>query len=203
MLLDVVILPPWMLRNRLGKKITRATSNSPCVFVVDNKKLIPHLSLFHIKTSKNRSDRLSRLIKEIVKEYHPFKIYSQGFKVQFGGKGGGFSLSKSRPLVSLHEEILNKCYHLRTGVMPWPWSALSKLTKQKRIYRRKYGTSYILKLFHPHFTMVLLKNGGDSEKVARKMFKTKFVFLADTIAVCEVNFYHQVTKILKTFKLHG
>ncbi len=30
----------------------------------------------------------------------------------------------------------------------------------------------------------------------------KFKFTADTIAICEVNFWHQVTRVIKTFKLN-
>ncbi len=198
MFLDIVILPPKKLREKIGRNIKKAANDFPYTFVVDNRKLIPHLSLFHIRTTKGRIPNLAQKIRPILATYRPFKIRKTGVDLH-GGQTVGFRLSRSQRLKRLHEEIVLRCYKLRMGAMPWP--GLSELTALKKNYRRKYGSSHLLKLFNPHITVGLFRNEKDAQRVATALKKIEFQFLTETIAITEVNFWHQVTKILKTFKL--
>ncbi len=200
MLLDVVILPSAKLRRKLGRKIKKAVNSIPHVFVVDNKKLIPHLSLYHIRTTKVRFDKLVELVHEIIKSYKPFKLKSKGEQT-FPSGIVYYSIYKPAVLQRLHREVVDKCRILKTG--PVPWNHARRPTKQETHYFKKYGSRLLLKFFKPHFTMVKLKNLDNGTKVIRKMKLGKFGFLADTVAICEVNNWLQVTKILKTFKLRA
>ncbi len=198
MWLDIVILPPSTLRQRMGKKIKHATKGLKTVFVVDNKKLIPHLSLFHIRTSKARLSRLSRIVKGTIKKYKRMKLRAAGLEISKSGSGIVYvNISCPLKLVRLHEEVFNSCYPLRTGPMPWVIKS-RKPTSQEKLDRKKYGTH--LK-FHPHFTLAMFQNYRDGEKVIERMGRVKFDFTADTVTVTEVNFWHQVIRVIKKFKL--
>ncbi len=197
MLLDIVILPPIRLRNRLGRLIRQAVNGYPNILVVDNKKLIPHISLFHLKVSPRDLPKIFKTIDQISKNYYSFKISSRGLRVN--GQNIALRLSGPAILKKLHHEVLLKCYRLRSGTMPW--TAKRKPTALERTYRKKYGSKHILKLFAPHLTLAALKNDPDANLVSQKIKKIKFNFTADTLAIGQVNFWHQVTRILKKFKL--
>lgn len=198
MLLDIVILPPQKLRRKIGKKIEVATKGLKPVFVVDNKKFIPHLSLFHVRTSKGRINKLEARIKEVLKEYRSIWLQSKGVELSKSGSGIIFyKVANPRELGRLRKQIFKACYPLRTGMMPW-FISNRRPTNEELESRKKYGTH--LK-FHPHFTLTLLSDTKDVRTVARKIKSMKFKFLADTVAITEVNFWHQVKRIIKKFKL--
>ena len=119
MLLDIVILPPTGLRKRIGKKIRRATKNLPRIFVVDDTKFTPHLSLWHIKTSKNRIGTITEELKKITKTQRPIKIKTKKFIASKKDKGGiGFKINSRKSLTSLRNRVFKRTYPFKTGMMP-------------------------------------------------------------------------------------
>lgn len=199
MLLDIVILPPAGLRRKIGKRIKKATRGVRCTFIVDNSNLIPHQSLFHLKTSKARLPKLLAVVDGIAKKYPKIKYQSKGAVLSPRGSGiAYYLLLKPEILVKLHKEVLNKCHKFRTGVVLW--NLKKEIWGYNKTYRQKYGSQHILKNFHPHVTMVRLKRAEDAPKVLRKM-KMNFKFTAREIYVCEVNNWLQVKRVIKKFKL--
>ena len=198
MLLDIVILPPPSLREKIGAKMRQTAKGRKYIFVVDNRKLIPHMSLFHIRTSRARLKKLKEIVGKISKRYRPVVIRSTGFIRE--GRIVAYELSHNQTLRGLNREIVKNCYNLRTGMMPWTGVGKPKRWEQKN--REKYGTQHnIGPSFRPHFTMGKFKSEVDVRKVARQMQSFSFQFQADTVAICEVNFWHQVTRIYKKFIL--
>jgi len=194
MLLDIVILPPVKLRRQIGNRIRRLTDYYPRVFVVDNRKLIPHLSLWHLKTSKSRINILTKALEKIVKNQKAIKIEVVRLVAHKKLKGElEFRVNKNRTLSSLQRKVFKNIYPFRTGPMPSfrPFGVWrGKELKQARKYGRPLG-------FNPHFTMGLLKNMKDALAVAVEMKNIKFNFLAKEIYICEVNRWWQATKIIK------
>lgn len=194
MLLDIVILPPVKLRRKIGRKIKKEVGAYPHIFVVDNVKLMPHLSLWHIRTSKNKINELTKELKEIVKNQKPIKISSAGFTILKKPKGcSQFEISNSKALSSLQQKVFKKTYPFKTGMMPqieiWGlWTG--EQLKQARKYSRPLW-------FGPHFTAGILKNTGDALKVVKAMKKVKFNFVAKEIYICEINKWWQVIRIIK------
>jgi len=199
MLLDIVILPPDKVRQKISKAVTRATKGLDVELIVDNKKLIPHLSLFHINTKKESLSKLEKTIKESILFYTPVSIYQKDLYAE--GEGWfGFTLSKHRELTKLKQRLVVNCYPLKTAMMPWVHKR--KPTKLERNNRSKYGVSYnIGKSFWPHFTLGQMSNEKDAKVVVVRLKGFDFSFKADTVALCEVNFWHQVTRVLKKFRI--
>jgi 2'-5' RNA ligase len=197
MLLDIVILPPAELREKIGKRIREAAREIPSVFVVDNNKLIPHLSLFHLRTTQGRIKKLELRIKRILKKYRPILIKSSKVELSHVGSGVVFiKTSSNQVLRQLRAEVFNSCYPLRTGMMPWmPRSR--KPTRLEIQARKRYGIHFS---FYPHITAAMLRDAKYAPKMASKLKEMKFEFLADTIAIAEVNFWHQVTRVIKKFR---
>ena len=171
----------------------------PCVYVVDNKKLIPHLSLFHINTSSGNINELTGRVKEVISKYKPIKIRSIEFRKSPNSSSLWFRLSGKRNLKKLHEEMVISCNDLRTGEMPW--NPKRKPTRQEKENRKKYGVQHVFQRFNPHLTMAKLTDGRHAKKIILEMKNVKFSFLVNEIAITEVNNWLQVTKIIKRFRL--
>jgi 2'-5' RNA ligase len=201
MLIDIVILPPESIRAKVGKKISFVAKNYPHNYVVDNIKLIPHLSLFHLRILKSKLDKLEQMVETVVGKYKSFQLKSVGFVKYDKDLVLQFRISKPATLSKLNRDIIQRCHKFRTGeLLSWykdyPFPRLDKL------YIKKYGSYWSTgKNFDPHFTMVKYKFVDDGSRMTKKMGNFGFKFLADTVAVCEINKHGQVIKILKKFKL--
>lgn len=182
MLLDVVILPPAKLLGKIGKKITEAVRGMSAVFVADNQKLISRISLFHIRIKKNRLEKLSQKVQEVIKKHRQFIMKSTGTFLEPKTEWIiWFSLNNSAAFIKLHREIVESCYRFRTGMMP-------------------FNPERILRLKKAHTTLAKLKNREDAESAFRELQNVKFSFRVNEVAITEVNFWHQVTRVIKRFK---
>lgn len=201
MLIDIVILPPQSLRSKVGKKIRVVVNNYPYLYVVDNVKLIPHLSLFHLRASKSKLKKLEQTVGTIVERYKSFQLKSVRFYKYSKGPVLSFRISKPAILSKLNGEVVENCRKFRSGelFLAYKNRVFSELD---RSYIEKYGSYWSVgKNFDPHFTMVRYKVPSDGPKMIKKMGSFDFKFLADTVAICEINNNGQVIKILKEFKL--
>ncbi|MBI2356362.1 MAG: threonylcarbamoyl-AMP synthase [Candidatus Doudnabacteria bacterium] len=200
MLLDIVILPPAELRHKLGTQIKHAAQGYPHIFVVDNKILIPHVSLFHIRSSNQKLKKMAQIIQDVIKKHKLPEIRSIALDVgnEVGRSWFGIGLSNSKRLRALHEAMVYSLRDLRTGMMP----VTSKhVSKQGLEYRKNFGSRHILKNFYPHITLAMFKNPLDAKAIAQKWKGLRLNFVPQEVAITEVNFWHQVTRVIKKFKL--
>lgn len=196
MIIDIVILPPKNLRKKIGVKIKKVVDSVPNFFIVDNTKLVPHLSLWHMKTSQDKINRIARELKQSIKGQKPIKIISSKFHAIEKYKGClEFPMKENKDLVKLQQKVFQKIYPYKTGLMPQFASFLKiKYSKEKLKEIKKYGKSLG---FHPHFTMGWLKNKKDIVGVVKKMKVMKFNFQAKEIYICEIDKWWQVRRIVK------
>lgn len=198
MLLDIVILPPKALREKIGKKLRKAVSGLEVDYLVDNVELIPHLTLFHLKTDSGGYKNTAAFVKRLVSSNKRFYVRGGRFESPKNGYLW-YRFALSPRLLALQAEVRNHCLILRTGVLPVRSS--KKLDPLARRLRRKYGTQYLFERSAPHFTMAQMRSSSDARKVIARMPKGMINFKAEKLAIAEINLNGQVTKILKTFKL--
>lgn len=196
MLIDIVILPPENIRKKIGKKAKKEIGNFPNFFVVDNIKLFPHLSLWHMRISKIEVNNIVKKLKQIVKGQKQIKINSSGFHALDKYKGCvEFGVKRNKRLIQLQHKIFQNIYSYKSGIMPQFASFLGIVYSKEKLQEiRKYGRSLG---FAPHFTMGWLKNEKNLTEVVRKMRKMKFSFLAKEIYICEIDKWWQAKKIIK------
>ncbi|MBI5733343.1 MAG: hypothetical protein HY973_00135 [Candidatus Kerfeldbacteria bacterium] len=198
MLLDIVILPPNRIRKLVGQAVVKSVGDFKYRYIIDNKHLIPHLSLFHININKRKLAALVAVVKKNISNYQPVEISTKNILVD--GNGVFILLSNRKSLINLNRKMVRYCYPLRDGMIPWMSKRLPN--KLEKFNRKTYGTYYnIGKAFQPHFTVVKLKFDTDAKIVGEEMKNIHFSFMGNTIAICQINDYSQVTKVLKTFKL--
>lgn len=196
MLIDIVILPPENIRKKIGKKIKKEIGNFSNFFVVDNIKLFPHLSLWHMRISKIEVNNIAKKLKQIAKGQKQIKISSSGFHTLDKYKGCiEFGVKRNKSLIQLQHKIFQNIYSYKLGIMPQFASFLGIIYPKEKLQEiKKYGRSLG---FTPHFTMGWLKNEENLAEVIRKMREIKFSFLAKEIYICEIDKWWQVKKIIK------
>jgi len=196
MLIDIAILPPKNIRRKIGTKIKKEVGNLPNFFIVDDIKLIPHLSLWHINTSKKEVDKIVQKLHEITKGQKPIKITSSKFHSLEKFKGClEFTAEENKDLIELQQKVFKNIYPYKTGTMPQFGSFLEiKSSKKKLKEIEKYGRGLG---FIPHFTMGWLKNEKDISKVVKGMEKVKFNFPVKEIYICEIDKWWQVKRVVK------
>lgn len=199
MLIDIVILPPSNVRKTLRGFNKQLRKQLKLKWIVDNKSLIPHISLFHIRVDKEK-------INEIISGVSKISETTKKFPIEFLQANGhypyfGINTTKSSKLYSLHQQVIKELKDLRKGEMPFIHPPKTLLTKG---YAKKYGATGIFARYNPHITLGSIRRDVDfplvldKVNIKKKLFKA---FLADTIAVAKIDKYWQVIKILKEFKL--
>lgn len=200
MLFDIVILPPLGVRRQLGRLVTTACRPYSTVYVVDNTKLIPHVSLFHLNTELRRLPALVVAVQAVLKELFPAKVNLISRGCIAWGDGPTLWFRRNDRLVALNRQIVSVSAPIRTGLMPW--LPKRKPTVAERSARRRYGVHYnIGARFRPHVTLAKLVHEHDARLVASSLGKHHMSFPLREIAICQVNRGHQVTRILKRFRV--
>ncbi len=199
--LDVVLLPPKKLSRKIGNLVRAVGRKVPLKVAVDDRKLLPHVSLLHIEANQSGVRRIASNLGIFVRHQAKLKLEFTGFRMA-GGVFGDFFMAgirKSPKIYSIHKNVVEEISPLRSSVSHLPPKNPNELHK---VYFKKYGVGNILKFFDPHITMGSLKNLKDSKSVLQFLSKTKFkTFTADRVALTKVDVNHQVTKIIKEFKL--
>ncbi|MCR4328227.1 MAG: hypothetical protein NUV53_01785 [Patescibacteria group bacterium] len=197
MLLDIAILLPKNLRRKLGLETRKAAGKSPRFFIVDNIARIPHLSLWHVKTSKKNISGLVESLKSAVSGIKPIRIACGGLETSEKRVGGIVSIGvkKSNAFSSLQDIVMHATYPFKTGMMPQTFGVWrGKQLKQAKQYGRPAGVP-------PHITLGWLKDKGEVQRFACAVNIEDMSFISSRIYVCEIDKYWQVRKIINEVKL--
>lgn len=197
MRIDIVILPPKGLSKTIGGRVLRIGQKLPLTLAVDGKKLFPHISLLHLRTTTNRLPFVIKEVKKLAVQHRKFHL---GFTSGYGGKKY-FCIATTKPkqLFNLHQDAVKSISHYRTGTIWLPKKPKNNLQER---YFQLYGVGNVLKFFHPHITLGLQRNIKDSAKAVKLVNEFPWKkFSAQRLAVTQVTKDHQVFKIIKEFKL--
>ncbi len=199
MLIDIIVLPPANIRKNIAGLNKNLKENFAFKWTVDNKKLIPHISLFHINIKKSKLGEIMSKTSEVLKRVSPLEI-------SFTAADGrypyiGIKTDKTDTLFNLHKKVIDNLKIFRVKAMPFIHKPKTFLDNQ---YAKKYGVIEVLTKFNPHITMGSVKNEDDFTKVLDKINSNREIlqnFTADTVALAEIDKYWQVKKIIKKLKL--
>ena len=194
---DIVILPPAVLDKKISKGLLKASKGVPAVFVVDGKALHLHMSLFHIRMQSTKFRELVFKVNKVVKKYKPFVVESKKFSFH---PSGFFSLEffRNRTWEKMEQDIVEVAANLRSGEVSWDSNREPSPLESK--LRRLYGSSYLYPLTKPHFTLGMTKNISEARLIAKRFGPWKFKFMANMVAITQVNKHNQVIKVLKIIK---
>lgn len=164
MLLDIVILPPIKVRRKIGRLTKVLGGKYRLAWRVDNKKLIPHITLYHLLSSRQFLPKIYSEIERLLKSEQPITLTAdkaKGARIAFA-----LGIKNKRTLSELHKKILKNLRKLCTG-RTWEKFAV-KIGPSKRLekkYAKQYGVYTILKNYWPHITLGKLRNPNQTKEV--------------------------------------
>jgi L-threonylcarbamoyladenylate synthase len=192
MRLDVVILPPDNINGKVGELAKKLDQKYDLIFKVDNKKLFPHVTLFHLDTKKTNLAKIRKQIEKISKRWKGFELVYA--KPGYSDSGYfNFELQKSRDIYRLHQAVVGSLYKYSDKKRH---KGLSGLENK---YYAKYGSRRILKLYQPHITIG--RHSGNNGRVVKDIKAEFSSFVADNIALAEIDNQAQVVRIFNRYKL--
>ncbi len=193
--LDIVLLPPKALSQKIGRLVKKLDARYGLAVAVDNKQLLPHISLLHLKTKPGRIKKIISATLGVGRRHKAFQLNFT--KPRAGQKFFVIDLKNTSPLYVLHLGVVKAVAKFRTGK-----TDLRASNSWDKNYFKQYGVANILKNFRPHITLGAVKNLKHMDKIFSEIEQVKLPkFTAKRLAVTRVNKYHQVTKIIKEFKL--
>ncbi len=191
--MDIVLLPPKALSLKIGRLVLLLGRKFPLAFAVDDRKLLPHISLLHLKVNRKQ-------LKKVIKEVKLLSEKHQKMTLRFGSGYAGsrffcVEIQKTPRLYSLHQGAVKSISRFRSGITRLPEKAKNQTQKD---YFQKYGVANILNFFNPHITLGMLKSKNHQDAVLKTLAAQSLPkFTASRLAVAKVNNYHQVTKVIK------
>lgn len=197
MIIDIVLLPPEAVCEKIGKFVRKLSKRYKLQMAVDNRKLLPHISLLHIKTSAKRVSAIASIIRAISGRFSEQAL--KFTKPKIARDYFVMDLGKTKKLMELHREVVFSAHKFKIG---FSGVGNSKDDKLQREYIQKYGAGNILKNFSPHITLGIVKWQKDLLDIASALFKQRWpAFSSKRLAITQVNNRHQVFRVLKEFKL--
>jgi 2'-5' RNA ligase len=170
----IALIPPAkisVLAARLAKKYAVQAKHR---FVVDNRNLFPHNTLFKVDVKKKDYIVLLGVVKTELRKFNPLRLDIKGFLISEGG-WVGLKINPSSELIKLRKK-------------------LAEAVDQSKLAKVQLKSSY-----HPHLTLIrFYKPDASSLIKAEPVPRTKFI--VRDIGLC-LSRQTQVYKILNTIKL--
>lgn len=196
MFIDIVILPPYELRGVIQKSAPKIKKLSGVSFVVDNRKLLPHLSLFHLNILPSKLPLVIKALKQVLENQNLVKV--TGLKKNTTTQFFDYTVKNSKPLQNLHERVVLGLKEFRKGPM---WAKFY-IAPDRSSFMKNYGAPGVMENFRPHITLGGIRGKVNIEELILNIAEPKpGSFLGTQVAVTKVNGYWQVLKILQTIKL--
>lgn len=197
MIIDIVLLPPKPVSEKIGRFVWQLSKKFKLKMAVDNRKLLPHISLLHLKIDRKKLSNVLKATADISKKHVGMALrFTQVFSDEDYFVYDIFKLSA---LEKLHEAVVQRVSKFKTGFSGVGRRSPGKLEK---LYIKNYGAGNILKYFQPHITLGYVRHQKDLLSIAKKLSKLKSArFVANRLAVTQVNHRNQVFKVIKEFKL--
>ncbi len=196
MLLDIVILPPPVFRMKFADAARIFSRKIRVKFFVDNRRLLPHISLYHLK-ARAPSPVIAQIAR-IASTTKRLRIAPVGFQIKPSGINSYFGLVivLDRKLSMLHSRIVRDLSKKRSGDA---FEMKTNYSPEQRRNFKKYGSPNVLRSYQPHITACKFSS---PRIFSMPHFDQAFPpFTATHIALAATDRNHQVTKVIKKFKL--
>ena len=176
MKLHFTILPPSKMSQWSVRLAKRLTTKYECWFVVNNKNLYPHVTLFSAQVPKKQFASLSDSLENLAARFSALDLQIVGLSTPRATGGGWMALKiKSNNHLTKFREQVRKLVSGKIRFKPY---------------------------YNPHITLAKYKNPRDERSVRSQTKLPTKKFRAKILAVCVSDAeFSQVYKILKKYEL--
>lgn len=171
------IIPPGPISAMTATWAKKYARRAKHRFLVDNKKLFPHNTLFKVNVSKKNYLSLLSVCKKELRSFRSFNLEIKGFLVKKRNGNFAFKIKSSDKLNKLRKNLFGAIKN-------------SKLVTK----------AYLKRTYHPHITLTTFFKKDPSAVVIKGELAPSAKFTVRDIGLC-LSRQTQVYKILNTVKL--
>lgn len=183
----------------LGREISK---NNETFFALDGIQFHPHITIYSPEYPENNLDRVLEKVAEITSNTGKVNLISKGII-----SGQGFISVKfdyTPGLKEIHEEIVLKLNPLREGHMREKYTAddyKMRFTLEQQENIKKYGYPASMSLYHPHLTVIRLKDELLAKTISEEIRWDIPEFTVDKIAIYKMGEHGICRELVKEFPL--
>jgi hypothetical protein len=194
---NIVLYPPMDVRRR-SVKISKKLHQQCSLFIVDDKSLIPHVTLYQVAFAKKDIKRVITVLKQIASTTTAFFLKSSAYA---NGRTGfvNIGFKKSSYLRILQQTVVTRVNGTLYGNIKAPGTLPKGINKAMRTSYRSYGYCHVGRSYYPHITFT--KFDVFRPTAFSDIPLKKFSFKADTIALCSLGEHGTCTKLIKRFPM--
>lgn len=172
----LVVLPPQNINRKVASVAKRFAKKFPSHFVVDNRKLLPHVTIFKMQIRKADLPAVLSVTKALLRQCKPFRLNLYRFYPD-PDAWIVWDLESSKGLTNLRKTLARylRLYHQVALVLKEP--------------------------YHPHITLTRYKKLEHAAMAVKEERVVRETFLARVVAIAPYDKHSQVPKVLKRYRL--
>jgi 2'-5' RNA ligase len=195
---NIVIYPPQEIIEQaitISKKLHRKGG----LFILDNKKYFPHLTLYTVELSVKNTPQVIKMLKNLSLKLKPFIIASTKYQQNETGFTN-ITFQRSKQLDQLQKQIIRAAQPWSEGYLKkQDQSQMKNLAKTEQKNFKQYDYRNVGTLFSPHITFTKLKKYNPDAFLS--IPKINFSFRVEKIGFFYLSEHGTCTKLIKIFDL--
>jgi len=200
--LNIAVKPSAEVINEIIKLSKSLAKKYKSEFILDGKNFYPHITVYSPMFPKKNLGKIVEKTKNLVNNF--FVINFKALKVVSGQGYIGVEFEYTPEIKKFHESVVEKLNSLREEHYKPEYNALDykmKISNEKIENIIRYGYPGAMALYHPHMTIIRLKDKIIAEKTATEINWKINNFKSDTIVIYKMGEHGTCIEPVKEFKL--
>lgn len=201
--LDIVLKPSVEAGEKvigLSRELGERYENE---FVLDGNNFFPHITVYAPVFPEKIIEKIIEALEKLAKKFKVFEMRYLKITPNQGWIGVEFECTDE--IMSFHIAVVNEMNLFREGHnLPEFEEAdkRAKLSSEKIDNIDKYGFPGSMALYHPHLTIIRLKDFDEADRVAKEIEWGISDFKSDTVAIYKMGEHGTCIELVKEFKLN-
>jgi len=197
--LNIAIIPSEEATNQAIKMSQKISDELGSRFILGQKTLIPHATVYQAQYPSRNIDRLKDMVKDFAQKTDLFEIELNKITASHG-TFLFWDCEKSPILQNLHEKVVELANPLREGLIPSQLSDRENLSSGDEYDIKTFGSMLIGSRYKPHITITRLNKDSDAEKAIELLSDTdNFSFKPRGLFLGYLGEHGTVTKIIENY----
>lgn len=199
--INTVLDVPYSISKKIVDLSQEIAKKSNPYFVLDNKNYFPHFTVYSPEYPDNKIEEISDRLEAVLEGQVELKMNFEKVLTHQGYIGLGFELTQD--IKRLHFAIVDALNPLRDGHLRKKYQAddyKMKLSQLELDNISKYGYPSAMNLYHPHMTIIRLKDVKQAEELARDII-WQDNFVINTLALYKMGEHGTCIEKIREFQL--
>ncbi|MFA4817376.1 MAG: 2'-5' RNA ligase family protein [Parcubacteria group bacterium] len=199
--INVAFKPSLEIAERVAKLSEEISKKEVAYFIINSKNIYPHITIYSPEYPTHNLEKILSNIEELSKNLSTVKFM---FKKVITSQGYiGIEFNYTEEIKTIHEAIVKKLNDFREDHVREKYADLYNMefSDEKKQNIQRYGYPNSMSLYHPHLTIIRLKDEKIAKMVAEEIQWLDKEFMIDEIGAYEMGEHGTCIELIKEFKL--